>query len=102
MRRVRVDTRPVSSAHASCDGLERGPAGNGIVLARLVRPLLPRRSVEGAGTAFLVDAEGHDPRGDGRDRCGGHPLAAGRALWRTELGVPLLRATRRHLYTTVT
>src|ERR1700731_4177206 len=99
MRPVRVDTRPVSSAHASCDGLERGPAGNGIVLARLVRPLLSRRSVEGTGTAFLVDAEGHDLRGDRRDRCGGHHVAAGAAWWRTQLGLPLLLAARRHLYT---
>src|ERR1700730_7599515 len=99
MRPVRVDTRPVSSAHASCDGLERGPAGNGIVLARLVRPLLSRRSVEGTGTAFLVDAEGHDLRGDRRDRCGGHHVAAGAAWGRTRLGLTLMLGAGGHLYT---
>jgi hypothetical protein len=38
------------------DELERSPAENGIVLARLVEPLLPPRTLVGSGQTFLVDA----------------------------------------------
>ena len=50
--------------------------GNGIVLARLVGPLLPHRPLEGSGTALFVDAQGSDLRGDRRDRRRTHHVAA--------------------------
>jgi hypothetical protein len=94
---VRVDARPISSAAARSAGLACGLTGDGIVLARLVRPLLPHRSLEGAGTALLVDPEGPELRRDRRDRRRAHHVAT-RAAWRrTQLGLSLLLVTRRDL-----
>src|ERR1700738_559433 len=98
MRPVRVDARSVSFADSLCDRLARGAAGNGIVLARLVGPLLPHGPLEGSGTAFVVDAKGPDLRGDRRHRRRPHHVATGAAWWGTQLGLPLLLAARRDLY----
>src|SRR6202048_3731289 len=98
MRPVRVDARSVSFADSLCDRLAPGAAGNGIVLARLVGPLLPRRPLEGSGTACVVDAKGPDLRGDRRHRRRPHHVATGAAWWGTQLGLPLLLAARRDLY----
>src|ERR1700720_999323 len=98
MRPVRVDARSVPFLDAVCDRLACGAGGNGIVLARLVGPLLPRRPLEGSGTAFVVDAKGPDLRGDRRHRRRPHHVVAGAAWWGTQLGLPLLLAARRDLY----
>ena len=98
MRAVRHDARPLPSAAARRDGVARGLAADGIVLARLVDPLLLHRSPEGGGPALLVDLEGADLRGDRRDRRRSHHVAAGAARRRTQLGLPLLLAARRDLH----
>src|ERR1700730_6151104 len=95
---IRIDARRVASADAACDRLERGPAGNGIVLAQLVGPLLPCRTLAGPGKAFVVDAEGPDLRRDRRHHRRPHHLAAGAVWWGAQLGLPLLLAARRDLY----
>src|SRR5262245_22915731 len=95
---VRVDALPVASAYAPCDRRERGLAGNGIVLARLVGPLLPCRPMEGRRKAFLVDAEGPDLRGDWRCHCRAHHVTAGAAWWGAQLGLSLLLAARRDFH----
>src|SRR6516165_4400604 len=99
MRPIRIDARPVASARAPCDRRKRGLAGNGIILARLVGPLLRCRPMEGFRKAFLVDAEGTDLRGDWRHRRRPNYITAGAAWWGTQLGLPLLLAARRDLYT---
>src|SRR5262249_36594061 len=50
----------------------RGPAGNGIVLARLVGPLLVYWSQLGGGAALVVGHKGADLRGDWWDRRRSH------------------------------
>src|SRR5215470_226843 len=94
MRAVRADARP--AAHNA--GLARGLAGDAVVLARLVGPLLIYRSQEGGGTALVVDPESVNLRGDRRNRRRSHHVAAG-AAWRpTQLGLSLLLAARCDLY----
>src|SRR6516165_11584652 len=99
MRPIRVDTRPLSSAHPACDRLERSLAAHGVFLACLVRSLFARRLLAGTGTAFPVDAEGTYLRGNRRHHRRPHYVTAGAAWWGTQLGLPLLLAARRDLYT---
>src|SRR5262249_19939283 len=94
MRAVRANARPVALAAAHSAGLARGLAGNAVLLARLVGPLLIQRSQEGGGTALVVDLESVNLCGDRRNRRRSHYVAAG-AAWRpTQLGLSLLLAAR--------
>src|SRR5262249_45242649 len=98
MRAVRADARPVALTAAHNAGLARGLAGDAVVLARLVGPLLIYRSQAGGGTALVVDLESVNLRGDWRNRRRSHHVAAG-AAWRpTQLGLSLLLAARCDLY----
>src|SRR5262249_60226350 len=94
VRSVCVDSRPTPSAAAGCAGLARGAAGDGIVLARLVGPLLLHRRLEGTGPALLVDPEGVELRRERRHRGSAHDLAPRAARRPTQLGLSLLLAAR--------
>src|SRR5262245_13069298 len=94
MHPIRVDTRPVTPAHARCRRLDRGSTGNCIILARLVEPLFPHRPLEGRSQAFLVDAESPDLCGDRWHRRRPHHVTPGAAGRRAQLGLPLLLAAR--------
>src|SRR6516162_6990620 len=95
---IRIDTRPVASARAPCDRRKRGLAGNRIILARLVGPLLRCRPMEGFRKALLVDAEGTYLRGNRWHNRRPDYIIAGAARWGTQLGLPLLLAARRDFY----
>src|SRR5690242_4808899 len=95
MRAVRADARPVSPAAARSAGLARGVGGDGIVLARLVDPLLIWRAQQGGGAAFFADSEGAHLRADRRDRRRPHDIVARAARRRTQLGLSLLLAAGR-------
>src|SRR5262249_13049232 len=99
MRPIRIDARPVASARAPCDRRKRGLAGNGIILAWLVGPLLRCRPMEGFRRALLVDAEGTYLCGNRWHHRRPNHITAGAAWGGTQLGLPLLLAARRDLYT---
>src|SRR5271154_4560573 len=95
---IRLDARPFASAHAPCDRRAHGLAGNGILLAWLVGPLLLRRPMECPRKALFIDAEGPDLRRDRRHHCRPHHITAGAAWWGAQLGLSLLLAARRDFH----
>ena len=65
------------------------------VLARLGRPVPPRRRLPRRDPPVAAGAEGAHVRADRRDRRGADDLAAGADRRRAQLGLPLLLAPRR-------
>ncbi len=96
MRAVRDDARPFAPSAPRSDRLADSVAGNGIVLAGVVSPLLLRGSVERKGSALIADLESVDLRRDRRDRRRSHHIATRAARRRAQLGLPLLLAARCH------
>ena len=73
-------------------------AGHRSVLDRMVQPLHLSRRISRPRDALADHAEGADLCADRRHCRGAHHLAAGKARRRTELGLSLLLAARRHLH----
>src|SRR5271154_3942423 len=97
-RPVRVDLWPVAPTAAAAGRPRAGLAQRPVFLGTVVRPVRSGRPVDRYGQALARRAEGADLRPDRRHRRGADDLAARADRRPAQLGLPLLLAARRHLY----